>query len=39
MASGGGGGGGGGGRGGVNVRLIRVEDCSLNMESRHNFVI
>jgi hypothetical protein len=29
----------GGGGGGVNMRLIRVKDWSLNIVSRHNFVI
>jgi hypothetical protein len=24
---------------GANMRLIRVEDCSLNIKSRHNFVV
>jgi hypothetical protein len=24
---------------GATIRLIRVEDCSLNIESRHNFII
>jgi hypothetical protein len=24
---------------GANMRLIRVEDCSLNVKSRHNFVV
>jgi hypothetical protein len=26
-------------KGGANMRLIRAEDCSLNIESRHNFLL
>jgi hypothetical protein len=44
---GGGGGSGGGSRwrrreeggAGANMRLMRVEGCSLNIESRHNFLL